>query len=201
MGAPATALRRRIVVADDSALMRRVLADALAAEGFDVVAEAKNGDEAVDACGRHQPDALTLDLAMPGLDGIGVLKALTDARGRTLPIVVVSAFSPAHSAKAMEALSEGAFDFVVKPSSPETRARFVRELSQKLDLAADSTRGARWTSVAPARPAPVASARRSAAGKRFVVIASSTGGPRALGRLIPALPSPLGSGGVIVQHM
>ena len=202
MGAPATALRRRIIVADDSAFMRRILVDALTSQGFDVVAEARNGDEAVEACRREQPDALTLDLAMPGLDGVGVLKALTDARGRTLPIVVVSALSPTQSARALEALSEGAFDFLVKPAGSDGMRTFVGELADKVALAADSRRGARWTTVAEAAPArPRRVVQRRASGRRFVVIASSTGGPRALGRLIPQLPSPLGNGGVIVQHM
>ena len=202
MGAPATALRRRIIVADDSAFMRRILVDALTSQGFDVVGQARNGDEAVELCRREQPDALTLDLAMPGLDGVGVLKALTDARGRTLPIVVVSALSPTQSARALEALSEGAFDFLVKPAGAGGMKPFVAELAQKVSLAADSRRGARWTTVADAAPvAPRRALRPRSAGKRFVVIASSTGGPRALGRLIPQLPAPLGSGGVIVQHM
>ncbi len=201
MGAPATALRRRLIVADDSAFMRRMLVDALTSQGFDVVAEARNGDEAVELCGRHQPDALTLDLAMPGLDGVWVLKALTDARGRTLPIVIVSAFSPAHSMKAMEALSEGAFDFVVKPSSPASRACFVKELAEKVELAAASTRGTRWTAVPDANRTATRKIAPRSATKRVVVIASSTGGPRALGRLVPQLPAPLGAGGVIVQHM
>ena len=196
----APALRRRVVVADDSAFMRRMLADALTSQGFDVVAEARDGDDALEQCRRHRPDALTLDLAMPGVDGIGVLRALTDERGRTLPIVIVSAFSPAHSARAMEALSEGAFDFVVKPSSPQTATAFVRELGEKVRLAAGSGAGTRWAAAAPPRRAPARPPRPSAA-RRFVVIAASTGGPRALGRLIPDLPSPLGAGGVIVQHM
>lgn len=201
MGAAAPALRRRIIVADDSAFMRRMLVDALTSQGFDVVGKARNGDEAVGLCRREQPDALTLDLAMPGLDGVGVLKALTDARGRTLPIVVVSALSPTHSMKAMEALSEGAFDFVVKPSAPAARASFVDELAEKVELAAASIRGARWTAVSTAAQTPARTPAARSSGKRFVVIASSTGGPRALGRLIPQLPSPLGAGGVIVQHM
>ena len=202
MGAPATAPRRRIVVADDSAFMRRILVDALVSQGFDVVAEARNGDEAVRECRHHQPDALTLDLAMPGLDGVGVLRALTDTRDRTLPIVVVSALSPTQSARAMDALAEGAFDFLVKPSGAAGMAPFVTELAAKVQMAADSRRGARWTTVSEVpSPAPRPAPRRRSATKRFVVIASSTGGPRALGRLIPQLPSPLGSGGVIVQHM
>ncbi len=59
MGSPVTALRRRIIVADDSAFMRRILVDALTSQGFDVAGEARNGDEAVDLCRREQPDALT----------------------------------------------------------------------------------------------------------------------------------------------
>lgn len=182
--------------------MRRILVDALVSRGFDVVAEARNGDEAVRECRHHQPDALTLDLAMPGLDGVGVLRALTDTRDRTLPIVVVSALSPTQSGRAMDALAEGAFDFLVKPSGAGGMAPFVDGLAEKVSLAADSRRGARWTTVieAPAVAAAPGPRRRSPT-RRFVVIACSTGGPRALGRLIPQLPSPLGAGGVIVQHM
>ena len=92
---PGTATARRIVVADDSRLMRRVLADALARQGFEVVGLAGDGDEALDLCRRERPDALTLDLHMPGLDGLGVLRALRDGKAEPVPVVVVSAFSPA----------------------------------------------------------------------------------------------------------
>jgi two-component system chemotaxis response regulator CheB len=110
---PAPSSAPRIVVADDSRLMRRMLVDALRRQGFQVVAEAGDGDEALAACRAHQPDALTLDLAMPGLDGMGVLRALRrDARDLAVPVVVVSAFSPANGVRAMDALAEGAFDLV-----------------------------------------------------------------------------------------
>src|SRR5215211_5654727 len=78
----AVADRQRVVVADDSRLMRRMLAGALDRQGFDVVATAGDGDEALAACREHRPDALTLDLAMPGLDGLGVLRALRAGRER-----------------------------------------------------------------------------------------------------------------------
>src|SRR3954449_8303787 len=113
---PATTTSQRIVVADDSRLMRRILADALGRQGFDVVATAADGDEALAACNEHRPDAMTLDLHMPGLDGLGVLKALRAGRGTSVPVVVVSAFSPAHGARAVDALAEGAFDLVAKPA-------------------------------------------------------------------------------------
>jgi two-component system, chemotaxis family, protein-glutamate methylesterase/glutaminase len=189
---------KRIVVADDSRLMRRMLADALGKQGFDVVATAADGDEALAACRQHNPDALTLDLAMPGMDGIGVLRALRAGAAAPVPVVVVSAFSPAHGARAVDALAEGAFDLVPKPAFGESLADFTSELGRKVDAAAHSGRVRRRASrVIPRRP----SHRAVAVGKRLVVIACSTGGPKALGELIPQLPSPLGAGVVIVQHM
>ncbi|MGH2950368.1 MAG: chemotaxis protein CheB, partial [Solirubrobacteraceae bacterium] len=191
---PARTDKRRVVVADDSRLMRRMLSDALGRQGFDVVATAADGDEAVAACRAHRPDALTLDLAMPGMDGIGVLRAL---RSEPLPVVVVSAFSPARGARAVEALAEGAFDLVAKPAFGQPLETFTAELGRKVGEAA---RVRRPTSrgLPPRRGSH---AVRPTAGPRVVVIACSTGGPRALAELIPRLPAPLGAGTLIVQHM
>jgi two-component system, chemotaxis family, protein-glutamate methylesterase/glutaminase len=208
----------RVVVADDSGLMRRVLAHALSDAGFEIVGQAADGDEALDLCRRLRPDAMTLDLAMPGRDGIGVLRELRRPGAPPIPVIVVSAFSPAHGARAVDALSEGAFDLVAKPAAGETLAGFVSELADKVRAAAGSMRRriARpvppWRQAArgPAAPAPAAPAaparpaRRAAAAvgtKPLVFIASSTGGPAALARLVPQLPAPLGAGTVIVQHM
>ncbi len=133
--------------------MRRVLADALDRQGFDVVATAGDGDEALAACAEHRPDALTLDLAMPGIDGMSVLRALRDGRAEPVPVVVVSAFSPAHGARAVDALAEGAFDLVAKPALGEpASARSPRSSAAR----------------SPPRPAPrgAASRRRPAAPRR-----------------------------------
>ena len=131
-----TITKRRVVVADDSRLMRRVLSDALDNQGFDVVATAADGDEALAACNEHRPDAMTLDLAMPGMDGIGVLRALREGRAEPVPVVVVSAFSPAHGARAVDALAEGAFDLVAKPALGEALGAFAAELGRKVRAAA-----------------------------------------------------------------
>src|ERR1700746_1076273 len=105
---PSTSTARplRVVIADDSGFMRKMLADALTEQGFEVVASACNGDEALAVCPPLRPDVLSLDLAMPGLDGIGVLRALRD-RSSPTPVVVVSAFSPAHRARAGDAPAAG----------------------------------------------------------------------------------------------
>jgi two-component system chemotaxis response regulator CheB len=211
MQVPATTSgARRVVVADDSRLMRRMLADALGRLGFDVVGTAADGDEALQLCREHRPDALTLDLHMPGLDGLGVLRALRDGKADPVPVVVVSAFSPAHGAYAVDALAEGAFDLVAKPVLGEPLETFTSELGRKVGEAAHSRRVRRPTPhSAPRRPAPPLSApprtpalaaRRAGTGT-LVLIASSTGGPRALGELVPRLPAQLGAGGLLVQHM
>src|SRR6476469_2922272 len=142
MAAVATGAQR-VVVADDSRLMRRILSDALGRRGFDVVATAADGDEALAACNEHRPDAMTLDLAMPGLDGIGVLRALRAGKAEAVPVVVVSAFSPAHGARAVDALSEGAFDLVAKPAMGEPMADFTVELAKKVSDAAESGKSRR----------------------------------------------------------
>jgi two-component system chemotaxis response regulator CheB len=206
----------RVVVADDSGLMRRVLAHALTDAGFDVVGQAGDGDEALALCRRLRPDAMTLDLAMPGRDGIGVLRELRRPGAPAIPVIVVSAFSPAHGARAVDALSEGAFDLVAKPGAGDALSTFVAELADKVRAAAGSVRrriaraaaaaAPALPAVAPAIAAPAPPARRTPAAaavgaKPLVFIASSTGGPAALARLVPQLPDRLGAGTVIVQHM
>jgi two-component system, chemotaxis family, protein-glutamate methylesterase/glutaminase len=218
LAAARTAKPSRILVADDSTFMRRLLTQALRDAGFEVVGEAADGDEALSLYRELRPDAMTLDLAMPGMDGIGVLRALRGERS-SLPVVVVSAFSPAHGARAVDALAEGAFDLVAKPAFGEPLETFVSALREKVTAAAASAKPKASLATAPA-PAPVKAraprtqtdpgssavarlrARRLPAGtKKVVLIATSTGGPRALAELIPDLPSPLGAGGMIVQHM
>ncbi len=204
---PAFSKPIRVVVADDSAFMRRLISDALTERGAQVVGVGRDGDEALALCAQHRPDVLSLDLAMPGKDGIGVLRELRRI-GSPVAVVVVSAFSPAHGARAVDALAEGAVELVAKPSGSALASGFFRELYEKMCLAAISRRPraaaapAAQRSTAPApRRTPMSMPRRSGGVTRTVVIACSTGGPKALASLIPALPATLGSGAVIVQHM
>src|SRR3954469_10830662 len=117
--------------------MRRILSDALRRKGFDVVATAADGDEALAACNAHRPDAMTLDLAMPGLDGIGVLRALRAGKVAAVPVVVVSAFSPAHGARAVDALADGACAGGPRRAVGEPMAVFTAELARKVGDAAE----------------------------------------------------------------
>jgi two-component system chemotaxis response regulator CheB len=149
---------------------------------------------------------LSLDLTMPGRDGVGVLRELR-ARKIDIPVVVVSAFSAAAGANAVDALAEGAFDLVAKPTSREEIDVFARDLVERILLA--STEGRRRGAAGPGldRAEQLARtdarlARRSSTGShRVVLIACSTGGPRALAEVLPKLPARLGQGTLIVQHM
>lgn len=193
----------RIVVADDSPFMRTVLGGALGAAGFDVVGTARDGDEALAQCRATRPDAMTLDLAMPGLDGLGVLRALKENGAPDVPVIVVSAFSPAHGARAVDALAEGAFDLVPKPAVGEPFHTFTENLAERLRQAVAHGSAALLDRQAVNGHA-VAAPRITGPGggaPRAVVIAASTGGPRALAHLLPALPARLGEGTLIVQHM
>src|SRR5689334_16931330 len=160
----------RIVVADDSPFMRTVLGGALGAAGFDVVGTARDGDEALAQCRSTRPDAMTLDLAMPGLDGLGVLRALKESGAPDVPVIVVSAFSPAHGARAVDALAEGAFDLVPKPAVGEPFHSFTENLAGRL-RAAIVGEPPPPTNGHPT-PAPVVATRSSGA-RRPVVIARS----------------------------
>jgi two-component system chemotaxis response regulator CheB len=199
----------RIVVADDSPFMRTVLGGALSAAGFEVVGTARDGDEALAQCRATRPDAMTLDLAMPGLDGIGVLRALKDSGAPDVPVIVVSAFSPAHGARAVDALAEGAFDLVPKPAVGEPFHTFTENLAERLRQAVAQSSAAELVGNGNGHAAngnghAVAAPRAAASATgapRAVVIAASTGGPRALAQLLPALPARLGEGTLIVQHM
>lgn len=191
-----TTSAKRIVVADDSAMMRQIVGGALSGAGMQVVGNAANGDEALALCERERPDALMLDLTMPGLDGIGVLRSLRRAGSSRMPVIVVSAFSPTQGARAVDALAEGAFDLVAKPKLGEGLDSFAATLVEKVTAAtaASPERGTITTPPRPHRPGAVH-------GAKAVLIATSTGGPKALARLMPGLPAPLGIGTLIVQHM
>lgn len=193
-----TAGPTRVVVADDSAMMRQIVSSSLSRAGIRVVGTAANGDEALIVCERERPDALMLDLTMPGLDGIGVLKALRRQGRSDLPVVVVSAFSPTAGARAVDALAAGAFDLVAKPAIGESLEDFAAQLVAKVEAATGSRRGQHNSAAADRR---IAGRRARTSVTKAVLIATSTGGPKALAALLPALPSPLGIGTLIVQHM
>ncbi len=192
----------RVLVCDDSPLLRRVLVDMLTDGGMEVVGEARDGDELVDRVRALRPDVVTLDVEMPRRNGLDGLRALM--RDCPTPVVMVSSLTGAGTAATAEALAAGAVDAVAKPALRLTATAWGATRDDLL-RAVRAAAGARVSPLArrprPARPGSALAGRAGEAGGPLVVIASSTGGPRALQAVVPRLPSPLGAGVLIVQHM
>lgn len=109
-------MSKRILIVDDSLLMRRMIADCLTGAGLEVVAEASSGEEAVASFREHRPDAVTLDIVMPGMGGLSALEQILSI-DRQAKVVVVSALN--QTRLITEAIRKGASEFIVKPFMPD----------------------------------------------------------------------------------
>lgn len=192
----------RVLVVDDSVVVRRLVSDALdGLAGIEVAGTAANGRIALAKLDQLSPDAVTLDIEMPELDGLATLRELRRSHP-ALPVVMFSTMTERGAAATLDALSLGANDYVTKPSGTggvqESLERIRLELAPKLRALC----AARRPPVAPAAP-PVSPHRRRAPSGRveLVVVGVSTGGPNALAELLPALPAALPVPVAIVQHM
>lgn len=204
-------MSKKILVVDDSALMRRVLCDIIDGDGrFQVVDRATNGMEALELLRSNQYDAVVLDVNMPKMNGLQLLEEL---RKNKIPAKVMMASTDTkEGAKiTLDALELGALDFIHKPDSAmECRSgEFQNKLLDILEVVANS-RPAVFTPVNRTQESRQAAekvmdfARRfskNTSGNKIVAIASSTGGPKALQSVIPRLPAGLDAPVLLVQHM
>ena len=190
-------MKKRVLVVDDSAIVRQILSRELAKDPeLEVVGTAPDPFVARDLIVQRHPDVLTLDLEMPRMDGITFLRKLMHYH--PLPVVVVSSLTPAGGELAMEALAAGAVDVLCKPGASFTVGDMAGQLIEKVKAAAHvdlKRRAARAPTAAP-RPAP--SLTRTT--NQILAIGASTGGTVALEGILRAMP-PNGPGTVITQHM
>ncbi len=190
----------RVLIVDDSAVVRRLVEQLLGeVMGVEVVGTAPNGQIALQKIDRLKPDAVTLDIEMPVMDGMDTLRALRD-RGSMVRVVMFSTLTERGGHTTLEALSLGADDYVTKPartsSSDTTLDRLRKELGAKIlqfFISETPTQGRDLTRPrrAPHRPARI----------DVVAIGVSTGGPTALTQVLSALPKNFPSPIVITQHM
>ena len=185
----------RVLVVDDSPLVRQILVDMLRKEpDIDVVGYARDGEEALLRIAELNPDVVTLDVEMPRLDGLGCLRELMATR--PVPTVMVSTLTGKGTSATVEALSLGAVDVVLKPDNGSiSTLRGVREdLVAKIRQASVARVHKTLRSVArPARSVPKSD--------RVVLLASSTGGPRSLAATFEGLPKDFPAPLLIVQHI
>ncbi|GAA1957795.1 chemotaxis response regulator protein-glutamate methylesterase [Nocardioides panacihumi] len=192
----------RVLVVDDSALIRRLISTALSeAEDIEIVGTARDGLEAVDRVEELRPDVVTLDIEMPRLDGLGALRRIRE-RHRRLPIIMFSTLTERGAAATLEALSRGASDYVTKPSNTGSVAEGLASVRDQLVPRIRALAGVR--TLAPRTPAarrtpPVA--KPAAGSPQVLLVGSSTGGPDALATVLGQLPADLGVPVLVVQHM
>lgn len=191
----------RIVVVDDSALFRTLLRNAITElPGCEVVASVADGKSAIRKIEELKPDLVTLDVEMPEMNGIAVLQELQRRRS-TSRVVMVSRFTATGAQVTTDALLQGAFDFILKPSGKDAAAN-KSELRVALAEKIAALRDTRVSPVDAAVP-PQAPTGRSEppAGCEAIVIGCSTGGPDALGQVLPQLKPDLEVPVFVVQHM
>lgn len=191
----------RVLVVDDSLANRSRLIEGIEASGnAKVVGSAKDGSEALRLVGQVAPDAITLDLEMPKMDGFSFLRVLMSSR--PTPVIVVSSYSQKENV--FRALELGALDFVAKPSLDLSADgdEVISLLVQKLALVR-SVRHSRVSGIPSPRQKtrPTGAPELSRAPRHLVAIAASTGGPTALTEILSRLSSKADYAVLIAQHM
>lgn len=192
----------KVLIVDDSAVIRKVLGDLLREDpDIEVVGTAANGKLAMAQLAALKPDVVTLDVEMPEMNGLETVKAMRDS-GATLPIIMCSSLTAQGATTTLDALALGASDYVTKPSSHGVNTREVvgEDLLRKIKGLANG---------APARPSEAAKQPAQVskpivsgpAAFDAIAIGVSTGGPNALMEIFPRIPAEIPVPIFIVQHM
>jgi len=214
----------KVLVVDDSALVRKLLAQAFADEADVATRFARNGVEALGQLCDYQPDVVTLDIHMPEMDGLACLDRIMVER--PCPVVMISALTEEGAETTLEALRLGAVDFISKPGGalslqmdvwgPEVVAtvraaaaarlkptlRLRERVSRRIGLRTDANTASRPEPRSDSRPnLGTKTPRGRATGSGLVLVGSSTGGPPALETLLTALPAAFPWPILVAQHM
>ena len=200
----------RILIVDDSTLFRKVVRDALATcPGLEVVGVAADGKMALEKIQQYRPDVVTLDVEMPVLSGMEVLREL-QSRSERPEVIMLSGMTDHSASITTQALRLGAFDFVLKPTSGASFDDSCRQLRGDLvpkikalqeRLGVKSKPQAEPELPAPAFIPPASGRVFDASQVTAVCIGVSTGGPAALSKMLPNLSANLRVPLLIVQHM
>lgn len=204
MNSPADSSRVvRVLVTDDSAFMRTALSRMIESDPMlRVSGTAHSGAEALEKIAALQPDVVTLDVEMPGLNGLETLRAIMKNFPR--PVIMVSSLTQQDAEITLEALEIGAFDYVSKQQTNASLdiVKIRDDLIAKIHAAADSIARRSRAPTKPKPPMRITPTREATLVRPAVVaLGTSTGGPKALHQILPLLPKDLPVGVLIVQHM
>jgi two-component system, chemotaxis family, protein-glutamate methylesterase/glutaminase len=195
----------RVLVVDDSALMRKLIPQIIERDsGIQVIGTAMDGEFALKKIEELKPDVVTLDLDMPRMDGMETLRLIV--RNHKVPVIIVSAHTTQGASATFKALASGAFDFVAKPKDAASAHmdEISKELIGKIKVASQSgvsqVANPALVLSEPKRAAkPAAKPKR--APSKIVAIGISTGGPNALQYVLSQLPGDFPGSILVVQHM
>lgn len=192
----------RVLVVDDSAIVRKVLSEELSRErGIEVVGTAPDPYVARDKIVRLEPDVVTLDIEMPRMDGLTFLKKLM--KYRPVPVIIVSSLTKKGGSLAMEALSLGALEVICKPSASYSVGDMGVQLADKIRAVANVNLRARMETTEAPKEAPTshpAAKALSVTTNKILAIGASTGGTEAIKTVLLGMP-PNAPGIIVVQHM
>jgi len=190
----------RVLVVDDSALMRKLIPQIIETDSsIQVVGTAMDGNFGLRKIEELKPQVVTLDLEMPGMGGIEMLKEIM--RRHRIPVIVVSSHSTNGASVTLKALALGAFDFVAKPADVSARMpEIARDLIAKIKAAAQSRR-VRVAPISELLRLPEKIPANARKPSRVAAIGISTGGPQALQHVLSQLPGEFPGSIVVVQHM
>lgn len=197
--------KERVIVVDDSALMRKIISDMINSEDdMEVVATARNGQDLINKLESYNPDVITLDVEMPIMDGISTLKKLKEMKN-DVKVIMVSSLTGEDSKVTLECLDLGAFDFILKPSGSISLDidKIKEELIRKIRSVekANNKFLVRRPKVQDGEEPKQKNIVNRRNDIKAVVIGASTGGPRALQKVLTKLPKDLGVPVFVVQHM
>lgn len=206
----------KVIVVDDSALMRKIISDIINKDSnMEVITTCRNGEDLLNKLQKEKPDVITLDVEMPKMDGITTLKNLK-RNGYNIPVIVLSSISKRGTDLTFECLESGAFDFIPKPSGAISLdiEKVGKEIKEKIQLAYNKknfegekkaekkVNNIKIASVKQVRnKSNLPDSNINGHNIDAVVIGASTGGPKALYKVITRLPKDIGVPIFIVQHM
>ncbi|MBY0120675.1 chemotaxis response regulator protein-glutamate methylesterase [Bacillus sp. S/N-304-OC-R1] len=207
-----------VLVVDDSAFMRKLISDFLAENPLiKVIGTARNGKDGLKKVKELNPDVVTMDVEMPLLNGLDAVKKIMEEH--PVPVIMLSSTTKAGAENTVIAIENGAFDFIAKPSGAisldlhKIKEELVRKVilaskisrKQLINLASNrnfsSIHEERYSKIEPSESSKIIKISEDHYTRKVICIGTSTGGPRALQKVLTKLPSNMDAGILIVQHM